>query len=375
VAAVLIALSVSLLLRRAADAATFFLAAVMTVTWFAGVGPGLVAAVVATLVFEYFYVPPFHTFDVGLENAPRVLVFAVSALLIGAVSQARRRAEDALRQARDELDAKVQERTASLAEANTQLREEMVERERSEHALHKAQAELTHVTRVMTMGEITASIAHEVNQPLTAVVMSANACRRWLAADPPNLPEAREAVQRIISDGNRASQVIGRIRALLQKRAPEARSLNINDVIRETLAFTRPELARHQVSIRTELGDDIPTVVGDRVQLQQVLVNLILNGADAMNTVADRPRRLIVRSGADNGVVSVDVEDSGIGLAADRPERMFEAFYSTKPNGLGMGLSISRSIVEAHGGRLWATPNDGPGATLHFTLPPETGPS
>jgi C4-dicarboxylate-specific signal transduction histidine kinase len=252
---------------------------------------------------------------------------------------------------------------------------DITERRQAEEALQRTQAELAHVTRVMTMGEIAASIAHEVNQPLAAVVMSANACRRWLAADPPNIAEAGEAIQRIISDGNRASQVVGRIRALLQKTAPQQMPLNVNELIQETLMLTRSELARHQVTIHTALHDDLPHALGDRIQLQQVLVNLILNGADAMSAIADRPRLLTVRSQRCDGGVLVDVQDTGVGLFAEEPDRIFQAFFSTKPHGLGMGLSISRSIVEAHGGRLWATPNvDGrPGATLHFTLPPHGG--
>jgi signal transduction histidine kinase len=224
------------------------------------------------------------------------------------------------------------------------------------------------------LGEITASIAHEVNQPLAAVVMSANACRRWLAAEPPNLDEAREAVQRIVNDGNRASEVIRRVRSLLQRQVPERAELDINDIIRNTLALTRSELARHRVSVRTELREDLPSILGDRVGLEQVLVNLILNAIDAMAGVAESSRALTIRSRADgtDGVV-VEVEDSGKGLDPEHANRIFEAFFSTKPGGLGMGLSISRSIVEAHGGRLWATPNDGRGVTMHFTLPAEAG--
>ena len=177
-------------------------------------------------------------------------------------------------------------------------------------------------------------------------------------------------MERIVIDGSRASQVIDRIRTLLRKGEPEMKALNLNEVIRETLMLTRSELALHQVSTLTELSEDLPHVVGDRVQLQQVLVNLMLNGADAMSVMADGPRRLTLRSRTDgNGGILVQVEDTGVGLAADSAERIFEAFFTTKPSGLGMGLSISRSIIEAHGGKLWATANDDRGATLHFSMP------
>jgi len=237
-------------------------------------------------------------------------------------------------------------------------------------ALREAQAELARVTRVTMLGEITASIAHEVNQPLAAVVMNGNACRRWLATDPPNLDEARAAAQRMVKDGERAGQVLARIRALVKRGTTERNALDVNDVIREALGFTRAELERQRVAIRTELNDDLPAVVGDRVQLQQVLVNLILNARDAMADLTGRPPELTVGSRREtSGGVLVEVRDCGRGIDQEQAGRIFEAFFSTKPAGLGMGLSVSRSIVEMHGGKIWAAPNDGPGATMRFTLP------
>jgi PAS domain S-box-containing protein len=251
---------------------------------------------------------------------------------------------------------------------------DLTEHVRASEALQQAQAELAHVTRLTMLGEITASIAHEVNQPLAAVVMNGNACRRWLAADPPDLDEARDAAQRVVSDGERAARVIERVRTLLRRETLEKSALDVNDVIRETLAFTRGELERHQVSARAELRDDLPPVVGDRVQLQQVLVNLILNASDAMAGVDGGERLLTISSRREDvGGVVVEVADCGRGLGPGQQERIFDAFFSTKPRGLGMGLSISRSIVETHGGKIWATPNDGPGATMHFTLPAMAG--
>jgi PAS domain S-box-containing protein len=240
----------------------------------------------------------------------------------------------------------------------------------AQEALQKAQADLAHMARVTTLSEITSSIAHEVNQPLAAIKMSADACRRWLAADPPNLDEARAAIQRVASDGNRASQIIGRIRTLLRRSDPVSEALNADDLIEETLGLVRTEVARQNILITTALDCGAVSVRGDRVQLQQVLVNLILNSVDAMRATQE-PRVLRVRSlTRDDGGVEVHVADTGVGLPADGAEKIFQAFFSTKQSGLGMGLSISRSIIDAHGGRLWAAPNDGPGATFSFSLPP-----
>jgi PAS domain S-box-containing protein len=247
---------------------------------------------------------------------------------------------------------------------------DITERKRAEEELRTAQGELARVTRVTAMGELAASIAHEVNQPLAAVVTNGNAGLRWLAAASPNLGEAREALGRIIRDGNRASDVIARIRALLKKTSIEKERLNMNEAIQDVIAIAQGEMRRNGVTLRTELSEDLPSVIGDRVQLQQVALNLIMNGIEAMSAVGDRPRELVVATqmdGADG--LHVTVQDSGIGLEPQNPQRIFDAFYTTKREGMGMGLSISRSIIEAHNGRLWATSNDGPGATLHFTLP------
>ncbi len=247
---------------------------------------------------------------------------------------------------------------------------DVTEQTRAGDELRDSQAELARVTRLTMLGEITASLAHEINQPLAAVVMNGNACRRWLDATPPNIEEALQAARRVVGDGERAGQVIARVRSLVRKTAPERIALNVNDVIQETLAFTRVELEQHRVAVRTELNGDLPAVVGDRVQLQQVLVNLILNGIDAMGAVAERSRRLTIESLRKNdNQVGVAVSDSGKGFSPEDAERIFDAFFSTKATGLGMGLSVSRSIIEQHGGKIWAVPNKTAGATLHFTLP------
>jgi len=239
------------------------------------------------------------------------------------------------------------------------------ERER----LRRLEAELAHANRVNTLGELTTSIAHEVSQPLGAMVASAGACARWLAADPPAMAEARSALDNIVADGKRAREVIARIRALTKREAPRMDSLDLNRKIVDVLAFTEQELRSHDIVVETRLENALPQILGDRVQLQQVLLNLIMNAIEAMRGVNDRRRELTIVSARRPDGVVVEVRDSGIGLDPQRAERVFEAFYTTKPEGLGIGLSISRSIVEAHGGRLWATPNEPNGAVFRCSLP------
>jgi C4-dicarboxylate-specific signal transduction histidine kinase len=245
-----------------------------------------------------------------------------------------------------------------------------LENARAQEALQEAQAELAHVTRVTTVGALTAAIAHEINQPIAATVANASAGLRWLAAQPPDLEETRQALARIVRDGNRAGEVIGRIRALVKKGPPRKERLDLNEAVLEVISLSNSELQRNRVELQTHLSRDLPLVPGDRVQLQQVILNLILNAVEAMSGVGDRPHELAVGSGAsDSHDVFVEVRDSGPGLDAVNLDRLFDPFYTTKPNGMGMGLAISHSIVEAHGGRLWATPNEPHGAVFRFTLP------
>jgi PAS domain S-box-containing protein len=240
----------------------------------------------------------------------------------------------------------------------------------AEQALREAQAELAHVTRVTTLGELTASIAHEVNQPLAAVIANADACLRWLDRDPPDLAAARRSAEWVISDSNRASQVIRRVRALANKTDIQKVPLDVNDVVRDVIALVQGELSSHLVSLRTELTPALPMIIGDRVQLQQVIINLVMNGIEAMQPVTDRPREVVIRSGQDETrQVLLGVTDCGIGISAENANRLFTAFFTTKSGGMGMGLSICRSIVEAHGGRLWASANVPHGAMFQFTLP------
>jgi PAS domain S-box-containing protein len=242
--------------------------------------------------------------------------------------------------------------------------------EQAEQDLRTAQAELAHVTRVTMLGELTASIAHEVNQPLAAVVANAEASLRWLNREEPDLAAARRSVEWVIDDGCRASDVIRRVRALAKKSDMETVPLELNQVVNEAATLVERELVQHRISLRTELTPALPEILGDRVQLQQVIINLLMNGIEAMEPVTDRPRELLIQTGKDDtGYLILRVADSGIGISAENANRVFDAFFTTKSSGLGMGLSICRSIVEAHGGRMSASNNDGPGATFQLLLP------
>lgn len=246
---------------------------------------------------------------------------------------------------------------------------DLTERKLAEETLRKTRAELAHVARVTTMGELVTSIAHEVKQPLAAILTNAQVCLRWLTRDVPNLEEVREAAELIARDGKRASDVISRIRALVRKTGSEKAQLNINQAIEEMVHLTEDEALRKGVVLRTELARDLPFVLGDRVQVQQVLLNLILNALEAMSAVADGRRELLVYSRLhESNQVLVGVQDSGAGIEPENLKKIFDPFYTTKSQGMGMGLAISRSIVENHGGKLWASRNDGPGATFQFTV-------
>jgi signal transduction histidine kinase len=345
---------------------SLFLCAIMFTAWVGGVKPGLLALALSLLSFQYYFLAPVHSFALDSEEMPRLVVFTLAAVFVLAITGAQKRSEEKLRKTGRELQANIEDL------------------DRTQQALHKAQAELAHMTRLTTMGELTASIAHEVNQPLTAVVNNANACISLLDPAPehpgeggPNgashLEEVREALGEILDDAERASAVIVRVRQLA-KRAPVEKSLlDLRDVVNDVLALARYESVTRRVTIRTDLSQDLPCVYGDRVQLQQVLLNLVINGMDAMNSVEESKRVLIIsgRSETPDGTseARLCVQDAGIGLKAEERERLFEAFYTTKPHGMGMGLAISRSIIESHGGRLWAEPNQGPGAAFLFSLP------
>jgi len=250
------------------------------------------------------------------------------------------------------------------------LSEDITQPKLSEEALAKARLELAKVAEMTSLGVLTASIAHEVNQPLSGIITNASTCLRMLSADPPNVEGAQETVRRTIRDGNRASDVITRLRMLYSKKEPSPESMDLNEATREVTALSLGELQRMSVILRCELADDLPPIVGDRIQLQQVVLNLLRNAVDAMRTIDDRPRELLIRTERDGGDrVRLSVKDSGAGFTPQTADKIFEAFYTTKTDGMGIGLSVSRSIIDAHQGRLWATPNDGPGCTFSFAIP------
>lgn len=444
---------------------SLFICAVMFSAWFGGFGPGLLATVLSVLAFQYYFVPPIHSFAVEIAEIPRVVVFALAAFFVGSLSAGQRRATEALRESEqrfrdyaetasdwawetgpDHAFTRVSEekltalgidpgsrigvkrwdyasdvedepekwrlhratleahrpfrhftyRSASAdgsalyvatsgkplfdpdgrflgyrgvsSDVTAALHAEQVEK-----ALREAQAELAHATRVTTLGEVTATFAHEVNQPLAAIVNNANACLGLLPSGPHDLDEVRDALGDIVSDAERASAIIQRVRAMATRSPSEKVPLRLDDVVADVVALATTESAARRVTIRTEVAADLPVVSGDRVQLQQVLLNLVVNGMDAMGTVHEERRLLVIRGCPDvqdGGLAAtISVQDHGIGLSAAQMGRLFEAFYTTKPHGMGLGLAISRSIIEMHGGRLWAEPNSGPGATFSFRVP------
>ena len=250
--------------------------------------------------------------------------------------------------------------------------QDVTARRLSEQALSKAQSELAHVARVTTLSTLTASIAHEVNQPLSGIVTNASTCLRMLAADPPDVDGARKTARRAIRDGNRASDVIARVRALFTNKEPTTDPVDLNEATREVIALSSSELRRNRIALQSELADDLPIITGDRIQLQQVILNLLRNASDAMVGVHDRPRQLLIRTEREDGDrVRMTVRDTGVGFERQSMDKLFDAFYTTKSDGMGIGLSVCRSIIEKHHGRLWAAPNDGPGATFSFTVPRE----
>ena len=344
---------------------SLYLCAVILSAWFGGVGPGLLATTLSALAFYYYFLPPMYSMDAKPGEIPRLVIFMVSALFVGSLTAAQRSAMESLRRARDDLKGTVQE----LQSTNEALQTESFERKRAEEALSQAQADLSRVSRVTTMGELTASLAHEVNQPIAAAVTNANTCLRWLTRDHPDVEEARAAAMRIVKDGTRAAEIIKRTRLLFKKATPQRELVDANEVIREMIVLLRSEAARYNISVRTDLAADLPQVMGDRVQLQQVLMNLMLNGIEAMKDV-EWARELAIKSQREgNEQVLVSVSDTGVGLPQQQADQIFDAFFTTKSYGTGMGLSISRSIVESHGGRLWAAENSPRGASFHFALP------
>jgi C4-dicarboxylate-specific signal transduction histidine kinase len=351
-------------------ASLLYLTLVLLLSVTDAVAASIFVSIAAVLCLDYYFVPPIFSLEFPNPlDAIALVVFLTTALLISRLMLQRKRAEEALQKLLGELEIKVQDRTAELAEANRELRNEINERQRAQEELQKAQAELAHVSRLMTLGELTASISHEVNQPIAAVVTNGQVCLRLLALETPRPDDLRTTVERIVRDAHRASEVVQRIRALAKRSQPQMTALDLNDVIREATLLVQRDLLSHGVSLRTELASALPPVLGDRIQLQQVIINLLINGVEAMAPITDRPRDLLIQSQHEATEVHVAVRDSGIGIDSEAAEQLFNAFFTTKPSGMGMGLSISRSIIRAHGGKLWASPNAEHGAAFQFSVP------
>ncbi len=329
---------VALAVARPIDApSSCFLLAVTVSSLFGGLGPGLFSVALSALAFDHFFLRT--EFPQASESATflRFAAFLAAALLITGLMEIKRRLEES--------------------------------RNRAEGALRQAQADLAHISRVTTLGELTASLAHEVKQPIAAAVTDANTCLRWLTRDQPDLEEAREASLRVVKDATRAAEIIDRIRLLFKKGTPQRELVDVNEVIREMIVLMRNQATSYSIFVRTDLAADIPQIMGDRVQLQQVLMNLIVNSIDAMKEVEGTRNLAIKSQRAENEQVMLSVSDTGVGLPPQQADHIFNAFFTTKVQGTGMGLRISRSIVESHGGRLWAADNSPRGASFHFTLP------
>jgi len=327
----------------------FFFGAVMASAWFGGTGPGLLSVVLSTVLVDYFFVPPFNSFSVSPSAEAYFGAFVACAVVASWVSSSKKKTEQALVQARNDLELRVSERTA---------------------ALMQTQGELAHLSRMLSMAELTASVVHEIGQPLTGVVTNAQACLEWLSSGAPNVEKARRSADGIVRDSTRAVMVLERIRSLFRKSPPEKEWLNINDIIAEMMVLVRDEARRRNVQIHILLEQSLPPVRVDRVQIQQVILNLVVNAMDAVNESVAEDKRIFLMSRKNrHDELVIRVEDCGVGLPAELREKMFEPFFTTKPHGIGVGLSITRSIVEAHKGQITAGPRPQGGTIVEFTLP------
>lgn len=372
IAFVIAALFSSLSLQEPFGNPSWFLfpAAILATTWICGNGPGWLAVCMSTFAVQYFFIPPFRTWVLQARDIPFFVSFVACEVVANRIVAWRIQTENALREARDQLELRVVQRTADLEHANSTLRNQMEEQRRTEEVLQAVRTELARMARITTVGELAASIAHEVNQPLAAVVANADACVSWLSLQIPDLAEAQSAALRAVEGATRASEVIARIRSLINKGVPQRSEVDVNRIIEETVALTREQAERNNVSFSLLLDATIPRIAGDRIQLQQVILNLIVNAIEAMASVHDRERKLEIQSKVEPmSGICISVQDAGVGISQESLPRLFEPFFTTRAQGIGMGLAISHSIVEAHGGRMWAESTLNEGTTFHFTLP------
>lgn len=334
-----------------------FFGAIMGSAWFGGFIAGFVAVGMSSLLIAYFFVPPLYSMSVSKQSQSFLTAFILCAIAITVVSSARKRAEIAIRKARDEFEQKVHERTAELEQSNREIQK-----------LMEAQEKLARYSHTLSMAEMAASIAHELNQPLTAVVTHASACREWLRSEPPKIERAMATADKIVQESTRASAVVSRVRAMFRKEAQAREPVDMNALISDVAWLLHDEATRCRTSFRLVLQENLQRLQLDPVQMQQVLLNLATNAIEAMKQ-SPAPRALVIRSGhSGEGGILVTVEDSGPGISAENAPHLFEPFFTTKPEGTGMGLAICRSIVENHDGRLWAENMPQGGAAFHFTV-------
>ena len=343
-----------------------FFAAIAAAAWFGGRAPGYFAGAISVPWGLYFYAVSRPDHGLHIRDILMFVFFAICAFVGGALNARRQATEEGLRQAHDALQTKA----AELHRANEALVGEMAERRAMQETLEATRSELSRISRLTSMAEMAASIAHEINQPLAAVVTNADTCIRWLNAPEPELHEAREAAGRIVRDADRAGQVVARVRAMVRSALSERSEITIQSSLNDVLTLLAAEIAAHRVTIHSDIDECLPALMADRIQLQQVFVNLIANALESLSEIDDRPRQLWITSRrADENSVEVLIRDNGPGFAEGILPRLFESFVTTKPGGMGMGLSICRTIVEAHGGTLAAAPTTPHGAQFHIVLP------
>ncbi|MGA6940379.1 MAG: ATP-binding protein [Pseudolabrys sp.] len=346
---------------------TPFLFAVAATVWYAGTGPGVLAIILSVLSLNYLFIRPSFSFSpISYADLVYLTFCTLCALAVGWVAAVRRRSEQELRQARDRLQIEVQQRAQRETEIKN-LNEELAKREREK--LRQLESDLAHMNRVSMMGGLAASLSHEITQPIASAGNNARAAQNFLDMQPPDLGEVREALSCVVGDTDRAGDMIGRMRDQIKKAPPRKEQFDLNEAINEVIVLGRNAVIKNGVSVQTRLSEGLFHVHGDRVQLQQVVLNLLLNAVEAMGSVEAKPRDLLISTEQDHRGVLVAVRDAGPGLDPSHLERVFDAFYTTKAGGMGMGLSICRSIIDAHGGRLWAEANEPRGVIFQFTLP------